>query len=929
MKALILVGGYGTRLRPLTFSNPKPLVDFANKPMILHQIEAMAKVGVKDVVLAVNYQPDVMVNAMNKVEEELKVKIHFSIEPEPLGTAGPLALARSILTKDSEPFFVLNSDVICEFPFQDLLSFHKAHGGEGTIMTTKVEDPSKFGVVLLKPGSTQIQRFVEKPKEFVGDQINAGIYIFNPSVLDRIQNKPTSIEKDVFPYMARDGQLHVTPLHGFWADVGQPKDFLTGTGLYLNSLSEKKSAALAPSTTPGIVGNVLISDTATIGKDCKIGPNVVIGPGVTIGNGVRLNRCVIMRGSTVKDARLDNTSVLGEDVHVSDEVFVNGGSVLPHKNVSASIMEPQIVMPSNRKGKKETPADPETFESLLEAASDFEDQGDRYKKGTKARNNYEHACEKYEAAVALNSSDADAVYNWGRVLFVLAEFEFPPFPIQKRLQMYQKSIQSFRQARNITQSSSSSSQSSSSSLHTDILFNLARALQSYAEVSEDEDWNINEIHLLLDEANEMFGKVYEAQQHDFEELGQTIDTDMDQLEHEHDHYHNHHDHDHHADEMNVEDVQGQEDEEVYVDVEPLTASTIIDTLIARMEVLMSLAKHTGQGTHLETAGTVLELALTAWLPKLPEDQAAQYLQLTDRIDQLAFVADLGIAAASLLRAKGEKLLQMGNVDRAGRLDNSSSSSSSSSSTTTASLTSWREHYDIAITVLQRILQRHPKCTEAACDRGDALVELADACLASFLGSSSIEQRKELQRVLDGATAMASSEDDLSLLDEQSQTMVATLRNIYNEAAAAYTTASQLESQRGSIHIRLAEIDLFRSYLYPSQKPGGGKGMSFNLVTKAGEYYRAALKGLGFIKVPTAYKQTDDDLTARLAFLGLARVESVGLTFGASDATITTVKTLLTNWRRWGGGPEDLVDAIIPFASQVSELPWFKDLTFLT
>ncbi|KAJ3022086.1 UNVERIFIED_CONTAM: mannose-1-phosphate guanyltransferase, partial [Siphonaria sp. JEL0065] len=102
MKALILVGGFGTRLRPLTFSKPKPLVEFANRHMILHQIEALAKVGVKDVILAVNYQPDVMVEAMHKVEEQYNIRIHFSIEPEPLGTAGPLALARDILMKDDE-----------------------------------------------------------------------------------------------------------------------------------------------------------------------------------------------------------------------------------------------------------------------------------------------------------------------------------------------------------------------------------------------------------------------------------------------------------------------------------------------------------------------------------------------------------------------------------------------------------------------------------------------------------------------------------------------------------------------------------------------------------------------------------------------------------------------------------------------------------
>lgn len=188
MKALILVGCYGTRLRPLTFSKPKPLVEFANKHMIIHQIEALVRVGVTEVVLAVNYQPEAMLDAMKKVQDELNVKITFSIEDEPLDTAGPLGLAREILTAGgNDMFFVLNSDVMCEFPFQALLEFHKAHGKQGTIMTTPVEDPSRFGVVVTKENSSEIQKFVEKPSVFVGDQINSGIYIFNCSILDRIR----------------------------------------------------------------------------------------------------------------------------------------------------------------------------------------------------------------------------------------------------------------------------------------------------------------------------------------------------------------------------------------------------------------------------------------------------------------------------------------------------------------------------------------------------------------------------------------------------------------------------------------------------------------------------------------------------------------------------------------------------------------------
>lgn len=300
MKALILVGGYGTRLRPLTFSKPKPLVDFVNSPMILHQVKALVEVGVTEVVLAVNYQPEVMLSAMHQVEEKYGVKITFSIEPEPLGTAGPLRLAKDILTADgNETFFVLNSDVICEFPFKELLEFHLSHHGEGTLMTTDVEDPSKYGVVLSVKGSTLIDKFVEKPKDYVGNAINAGIYIFNTSMLNRIPDKPTSIEKEIFPPMAAEKQLHSIPLKGFWADVGQPKDFLTGTALYLESMRLKDPTSLASGK--HITGNVIIDPSAKIGNNCKIGPNVTIGPGVIVGDGVRLRSSVLMKECQIKD----------------------------------------------------------------------------------------------------------------------------------------------------------------------------------------------------------------------------------------------------------------------------------------------------------------------------------------------------------------------------------------------------------------------------------------------------------------------------------------------------------------------------------------------------------------------------------------------------------------------------------------------------
>lgn len=364
MKALILVGGFGTRLRPLTLSWPKPLVEFCNKAIILHQIEALVKAGVKDIVLAVNYRPEVMVAVLKKTEEELGISITFSVETEPLGTAGPLALARDILGKDDSPFFVLNADVTCTYPFEAFRDFHLAHGGEGSIMVTKVAEPSNYGVVVTKPASTMIDRFVEKPVEFVGNRINAGIYMFNPSILSRIELRPTSIEKETFPAMVADEQLHCWDLPGFWMDVGQPKDYIAGTCLYLSWLTSQHSPLLSDPSQNKFVygGNVLVDPTAEIDPTAVLGPNVVVGPGVKIGKGVRLQRCVVLSNATVRDhswiansivgwnstvgrwTRVENITVLGDDVTIKDELYVNGASVLPHKSISSSITEPRIVM---------------------------------------------------------------------------------------------------------------------------------------------------------------------------------------------------------------------------------------------------------------------------------------------------------------------------------------------------------------------------------------------------------------------------------------------------------------------------------------------------------------------------------------------------------------------------------------------------------
>uniref|UniRef100_A0A0R3RGP9 mannose-1-phosphate guanylyltransferase n=1 Tax=Elaeophora elaphi TaxID=1147741 RepID=A0A0R3RGP9_9BILA len=359
MKALILVGGYGTRLRPLTLTQPKPLIEFANKPMVFHQMEALVAAGVDTVILAVSYYEKLLEEEVIKQANRWNITVHFSVEKEPLGTAGALALAKNLL-KDDESFLVLNSDIICNFPFRQMISFHAYHQHEGTIAVTKAVEPSKYGVCVFDEKTRKVDRFVEKPPEYVGNNINAGLYVLSSKVFNRISLRPTSMEKEIFPQMAKTGNLYTYILEDFWMDIGQPRDFLTGTRLYLHFLNSKHSAMLCKKDF--VREDVMIHYTARIGKGCIIGPNVVIGSDVQINDGVCLRDSTILSDSIIHShswingsiigrrcvigswVRIDNTCVIGDDVIVENELYLNGARVLPHKAISTSVLEPDIIM---------------------------------------------------------------------------------------------------------------------------------------------------------------------------------------------------------------------------------------------------------------------------------------------------------------------------------------------------------------------------------------------------------------------------------------------------------------------------------------------------------------------------------------------------------------------------------------------------------
>lgn len=326
IKAIILVGGYGTRLRPLTYTVPKPLVPFANKPILKHQVEALVKIGIKEIILALNYYSELIIKEVKEYSNEFNINIIYSKEQDPLGTAGPLALARKYL--EGHTFFVLNSDVTCEFPLDEMLTFHLTHRKEGTILSTRVEDPSRYGLILLEQETTLIKSFLEKPREVVTDRINAGIYVLEPSVLERIELRECSIEREIFPAMASEGQLHVFDLKGFWMDIGQPADYIKGQGMYL---THHQNISLDP-------GSFSTENNVVIGRNVKMGKNVQVSnsaifDNAEIGDDVVIRDSIIGWNVRIEDgASINNCSVLGFAANVEKFAILNSVKVLPNKS---------------------------------------------------------------------------------------------------------------------------------------------------------------------------------------------------------------------------------------------------------------------------------------------------------------------------------------------------------------------------------------------------------------------------------------------------------------------------------------------------------------------------------------------------------------------------------------------------------------------
>jgi mannose-1-phosphate guanylyltransferase len=315
MKAIVLAGGEGTRLRPLTWTTPKPLLPIVNRPFLEHQLVWLAGHGVTEVVLSLGYRSDAFAG---RSFSDLPLQV--AAEPEPLGTAGAIRYAAEAGGVTSR-FLVCNGDVLTDLDVSALVRFHEEREAEATIALTRVDDPSAFGVVPTDDDG-RVLRFVEKPPpgEAPTDWINAGTYVLEPSVLDHIPSgRAVSIERETFPgLLSRGGRLYALPSPAYWLDIGTPAKYL-----------EANADRLARSG-----GASLIGPGATVAPGAAVDGSV-LGAGAVVEAGAKVLRSVLFEGARV-----------GAGAEVTDSVLAAGAAVEAGAAVSGvSIVGPGAVVP--------------------------------------------------------------------------------------------------------------------------------------------------------------------------------------------------------------------------------------------------------------------------------------------------------------------------------------------------------------------------------------------------------------------------------------------------------------------------------------------------------------------------------------------------------------------------------------------------------
>ena len=337
MQALILAGGKGTRLRPLTVYTPKPIVPFLNRPFLLYQIELLRRAGIENITLSLSYQP-------NKIEEilgdgsDFGVNLRFITEPSPMGTGGAYKYAAEEIR---ETTVVFNGDILTDLNIGGVIDFHRSKQATATIALAPVENPSAYGLVETDPDG-RVLHFREKPKpeelaELKTNTVNAGIYILEPEVLDLIPaGENHSFEYNVFPALLSHQKAFYAYVlrENYWRDIGNPESYLAGHMDYLSG--RIKGFELEKSNKAEVSHTAIVDQSSYVEEECIIKPNAriinsVIGRGVLVEEKAVIENSVVWSHTRVSNGAEIHDSVIGRGCYIGKNAVVTGGAVLGDK----------------------------------------------------------------------------------------------------------------------------------------------------------------------------------------------------------------------------------------------------------------------------------------------------------------------------------------------------------------------------------------------------------------------------------------------------------------------------------------------------------------------------------------------------------------------------------------------------------------------